>query len=416
MNKNSFNRVTVLLMTLIVSAIFVTMIRGFLMAILLGAIFSGLLYPFHTRLTKKIGGRQALSSIITLILFVFIIILPLGGVLVLVVEQAINASQTIGPSIKENLGDQSTLLDRINEIPVVQQFFPDHEKFLATLEGLIAGVGKFVINNLGHISSGAINFIFDFFVMLFTMYYFLIYGKNYLAWMLYMLPLKSEQENLLLSKFTTVTRATLKGTFVIGLIQGAMGGVAMWIAGIPNTLFWGVIMAVFSIVPAVGPAIVWLPAGLFLLVTGEVVAGTGLILFGAIVIGNIDNLIRPKLVGKEAELPDLMIFFGTLGGLALFGASGIIIGPVIAALFITLWEIYGATYSDSLDPSSLFFHGEKVIDHMVPEGVRHMKEDMHHLEEEEEKEENLKARGKTTEPGDQEDAADSTDKDDLKDS
>jgi len=383
MNKNSFNRTTVLLMTLIVTAIFVAMVRGFLMAILLAAIFSGLLYPVYTRLAKKFKGKQSLASILTLLMFVFIIIIPLGGVLVLVVEQAINASQSIGPSIRTNLGDHNTLLDRINEIPVIHQFFPDHEKFLATLEGLIAGVGKFVINNLGYVSSGAVNFFFDFFVMLFAMYYFLIYGKNYLAWMLYMLPLKSEQENLLLSKFTTVTRATLKGTFVIGIIQGAMGGVAMWIAGIPNTLFWGVIMAVFSIVPAVGPAIVWLPAGIFLLVTGNTVSGIGLLLFGAIVIGNIDNLIRPKLVGKEAELPDLMIFFGTLGGLALFGAAGIIIGPIIAALFITLWEIYGATFSDSLDPSSLIFKGEKVIDHQVPDGVKHMKEDMAHLKEDE---------------------------------
>lgn len=383
MKNNSFNRITVLLLTLLITGVFIAMVRGFLMAILLAAIFSGLLYPIFLKLTKKAKGRTSLASIVTILFFVFIIILPIGGILVLVVEQAINASETIGPTIQKNLGNQSTLLDRINEIPVVHQFFPDHGKFLSTIEGLIGGLGKFVINSLGQVSSGAVNFIIQFFIMLFTMYYFLIYGKNYLAWMLYMLPLKSDQENLLLSKFITVTRATLKGTFVIGIVQGAMGGIAMWIAGIPNTLFWGVIMAVFSIIPAVGPAIVWLPAGIYLLLIGNVTGGIGLILFGAIVIGNIDNLIRPKLVGKEAELPDLMIFFGTLGGLALFGAAGIIIGPVIAALFITLWEIYGATYSDSLDPSSLFFHGEKVIDHKVPEGVIHMKEDMEHMDEEE---------------------------------
>lgn len=382
-NKNTFNRTTVLILTLAVTAIFVVMIRGFLLAILLGAIFSGLLYPLYARLERKFKGRSSLASILTLLLFVFIIIIPLGGILVLVVEQAVNASQNIGPVIRERLGDQNTLLDRINDIPIVQQLFPDHEKFLETVEGIIASIGGFVINNLGHISSGAINFIVQFFIMLFAMFYFLTDGKRYLGWALYMLPLKSEQENLLLSKFTTVTRATLKGTFLIGIIQGTMGGFAMWIAGIPNTLFWGVIMAVGSIIPAVGPAIVWLPAGIYLLVIGELVAGLGLILFGAIVIGNIDNLLRPKLVGKEAQLPDLMIFFGTLGGLALFGAAGIIIGPIIAALFITLWEIYGATFSDSLDPSTLTFHGKNVIDHMVPDSVEHMKHDMEVLEEEE---------------------------------
>ncbi len=386
MNKDYFNRVTVLIITLAVSALFIAMIKGFFMTILLSAIFSGLLYPIFLRLKKRFGGRSSGASIVTLLIFVFLIILPVGGLMVVVVDQAINATETIGPILKEKIGDQSTLLDRINDIPIVEQFFPQHDKFVETVEGLIAGIGKFVINNLGHISSGAVSFFFQFFVMLFSMYYFLIYGKNYLAWVLYMLPLNSEEENLLLSKFITVSRATLKGTFVIGAVQGAMGGVAMWIAGIPNTLFWGVIMAVFSIIPAVGPAIVWLPAGIYLLITGNVTAGIGLLLFGAVVIGNIDNLIRPKLVGKETELPDLMIFFSTLGGLALFGASGLIIGPVVAALFITMWEIYGATFSDSLDPSSLFVKGEKVIDHMVPAGVEHMKEGMQHLEEEENKE------------------------------
>ncbi len=383
MTKNSFNRTTVLLMTLAVTVLFIMMIAGFFMAILMAAIFSGLLYPIYSKLVKSTRGKTSLASIITLLFFIFVIIIPIGGILVIVVDQAIAASESIGPVLKEKIGDQNTILDRVNEIPVVQQFFPEHDKFVATVESVIAGIGKFVINNLGHISSGAVNFFFDFFVMLFTMYYFLIYGKNYLAWLLYMLPLKSEEENLLLSKFTTVTRATLKGTFVIGLVQGTMGGIAMWVAGIPNTLFWGVIMAVASIIPAVGPAIIWAPAGIYLVVIGDVVAGIGLILFGAIVIGNIDNLIRPKLVGKETELPDLMIFFGTLGGLAVFGAAGIIIGPIVAALFITLWEIYGATFRDSLDPSSLIVKGERVIDHMVPPGVQTMKEGMEHLEEEE---------------------------------
>jgi predicted PurR-regulated permease PerM len=383
--KEQFNRVTVILAVLAVTAVFIAMIRGFLLAILLAAIFSGLLYPLYTRLKDKFRGKSSAASIVTIILFVFIIIVPIGALLVVVVDQAINASETVGPMLKEQFSDSSTLLDDINEIPLVQKFFPDHDKFVNTVEGLVGGIGKFVINSLGSISSGAVNFFFEFFVMLFTMYYFLIYGKEYLGWILYMLPLQSEEENLLLSKFTTVTRATLKGTFVIGAVQGAMGGVAMWIAGIPNTLFWGVIMAVFSIIPAVGPAIVWLPAGVYLLLTGNTVGGVGLLLFGAIVIGNIDNLIRPALVGKEAQLPDLMIFFGTLGGLALFGATGIIIGPIIAALFLTLWEIYGATFRDSLDPSSLMIKGEMVIDHMVPGGVKTIEKEKDELEDQAEK-------------------------------
>jgi predicted PurR-regulated permease PerM len=267
------------------------------------------------------------------------------------------------------VGEPNNILDRLNEIPIVHQFFPDHAKFVEAVEGVVKGIGNFVIENLGHISTGAVKFFFDFFVMLFTMFYFLIHGKDYLEWLLYCLPLNSEEENLLLSKFTTVTRATLKGTFVIGLIQGAMGGIAMAIAGIPNTLFWGVIMAVFSIIPAVGPAIIWAPAATYLIFSGNTVAGVGLALFGAIIVGNIDNILRPKLVGHEAELPDLMIFFGTLGGLALFGAAGIIIGPIIAALFVSLWDIYAKTFREQLDPSNLYIKGEHVIDEVIPDEI-----------------------------------------------
>jgi predicted PurR-regulated permease PerM len=303
---------------------------------------------------------------VVLLLFVFVILIPLAGLLAVVVDQAINASKTIGPILKERLSEPGNLLDQLNDIPIVHTVFPDHAKFLEAIEGVIKGIGNFVIDNLGHISTGAVKFFFDFFVMLFTMYYFLIYGKQYLEWLLYCLPLNSEEENLLLSKFTTVTRATLKGTFVIGAIQGALGGIGMAIAGIPNTLFWGVIMAVFSIIPAVGPAIIWAPAAVYLITTGHTLAGAGLALFGLIIVGNIDNLIRPKLVGKEAQLPDLMIFFGTLGGLALFGAAGIIIGPIVAALFVSLWDIYAKTFREQLDPSHLVIKGETVIDEVIP--------------------------------------------------
>ena len=141
-----------------------------------------------------------------------------------------------------------------------------------------------------------------------------------------------------------------KGTFLIGVIQGGIGAVAMAMVGIPNVLFWGLIMTILSIIPALGPAIIWLPAAIMLILQGSLAKGIILIAVGAIVIGNIDNLLRPKLVGKDAEMPDLMILFGTLGGLAMFGISGVITGPIIAALFISLWDIYGKAFKEYLYP------------------------------------------------------------------
>lgn len=366
MNKNKFNQITVLLMAVAISAIFIAMIRGLFLSILMAAIFSGLLYPVYSKISRGLKGKTSISSLLTIVLFVFIILIPLGGILVLVAEQAINASQGINPILKEEFSNPGNMIQELYEIPIVNKVFPTQDKLVTAIEGAIKGIGNFVVANVGHISAGAVNFFFQFFVMLFTMYYFLIYGKDYLIRLLYCLPLNSVEENLLLSKFTTVTRATLKGTFVIGGIQGALGGIAMAIAGIDNTIFWAVIMAVFSIIPAVGPAIIWAPAGAFLIFSGNTVAGISLILFGLIVIGNIDNILRPRLVGREAQLPDLMIFFGTLGGLAFFGASGLIIGPIIAALFVSIWDIYAKTFQKALDPADLIVGGKHIIDEVVP--------------------------------------------------
>ena len=367
MNKDFANRFSVILLAVSISILFLSMISGFLMSIVMAAIFSGLLYSMYMRILRRFKGKTIISALLTLLIFFFIILIPVAGLTAVLVEQAISASQNLGPLIRQELSEPNQLLDDIQSLPIVNKVFPDPAALADALEKLIQGAGGFVVNNLSNVTTGAANFIFQFFIMLFTMYYFLVYGKDYLSKLLFSLPLNSEDEKRLLEKFTSVTRATLKGTFIIGAIQGAMGGVAMWIAGIPNTLFWGVIMAVFAIIPAIGPAIVWLPASIFLFVQGDTTAAIGLFLFGAVAISNIDNLLRPRLVGREAQLPDLMILFGTLGGLALFGAIGLIIGPIIAALFVTIWDIYGKVFHNLLERSHIYSSAEELEEDLLGE-------------------------------------------------
>lgn len=365
MNKDFANRFSVILLAVSISILFLSMISGFLMAIVMAAIFSGLIYPFYLKILNRFKGKTILSGMLTLLIFFFIVLIPVAGIIAVLVEQALSASETLGPLIRKELSEPNQLLADIQALPVVNKVFPDPEALADALEKLVKGAGSFVVNNLSNVTSGTVNFLFQFFIMLFTMYYFLVYGRDYLGKLLFSLPLNSNDEKRLLTKFTSVTRATLKGTFIIGAVQGAMGGVAMWIAGIPNTLFWGVIMAVFAIIPAIGPAIVWFPASIFLFIQGETTAGISLFLFGAIAISNIDNLLRPRLVGREAQLPDLMILFGTLGGLALFGAVGLIIGPIIAALFVTIWDIYGEVFHNLLEPSHLQEKVKETTDEML---------------------------------------------------
>jgi predicted PurR-regulated permease PerM len=165
---------------------------------------------------------------------------------------------------------------------------------------------------------------------------------------LYYLPMNDHDERRMLERFTSVTRAMIKGTLLIGLLQGTLAGLAFGVAGVGNAVFWGIVMAVLSIVPGIGSAVVWVPASIILIVQGHVVAGVGLMLFCGLVVGSVDNVLRPMLVGKDVNMHELMIFFGTLGGLFMFGMAGLLIGPLVASLFLTIWDIYGIAFKDML--------------------------------------------------------------------
>jgi predicted PurR-regulated permease PerM len=207
---------------------------------------------------------------------------------------------------------------------------------------------------------GAVNFLFMLFVFLYTMYFFLLDGDKLLEKILYYLPLQDHDEQQMLERFTSVTRATLKGSAVIGILQGGLAGVAFWVVGIPSAAFWGAIMVVLSIIPSVGTAVVWLPAAVILGFGGAIGKALGLFVFCAVVVGSVDNLLRPMLVGKDTQMHELMIFFGTLGGIFVFGMVGVIIGPIIAALFVTIWEIYGQAFQEILPDTGVVLGRKQV--------------------------------------------------------
>ncbi len=357
--SSRLNRITVLILAIGISLIFYTLIKGFFMALLLAAIFAGLLYGINDRLAKRFGGRRLLATLVSIILFTLIIIIPLTGFMILLVDQAINLSKNISLITDEaftaGLPDLTPYFERY---PQLAEILPDQAEFADRINSIIVSTGNFIVKSLSNITTGTVNFFFQLFIFYFALFYFLLEGKSYLKLALYYLPLSDQEERMLLNRFTTVTRATLKGTLIIGLVQGTLAGAAMAVAGLPNALFWGVIMVLLSAIPAVGPAIVWFPASVYLLITGNYVSGIGLLLFGAIVVSSVDNLLRPPLVGKDTKMPDLMVLLGTLGGLAVFGMAGLIIGPIIAALFISIWEIYGETFREHLH-TVLMFEEEK---------------------------------------------------------
>jgi predicted PurR-regulated permease PerM len=163
------------------------------------------------------------------------------------------------------------------------------------------------------------------------------------------MPLSMEHKRHLFSKFTTVIRATVKGNVVVAAAQGTLGGIMFSFLGIQGALLWGFVMAFLSLLPAVGAGLIWLPVAIYFLFTGAVWQGITLIAFGVLVIGLVDNILRPILVGRDTKIPDYVILISTLGGMVLFGLNGFVIGPVIAALFIAAWDLFSASKEASTD-------------------------------------------------------------------
>lgn len=232
--------------------------------------------------------------------------------------------------------------------PFYEQVEPYRETIYIKAGELVGAASQFFVNGLQTATMGTINFIFMVAILLYTMFFFLIDGDKLLEKILFYMPLDDKYERRLLDKFTSVARATIKGTTIIGIVQGGASGIAFAVVGIDSSFFWGAVMTVLSIIPAVGTALIWIPAALWLFAEGAWFKAGALIVFCGVIVGSVDNLLRPRLVGKDTEMHDLLILFSTLGGIAMFGIIGIIIGPIIAALFVTIWDIYGVVFKDIL--------------------------------------------------------------------
>jgi predicted PurR-regulated permease PerM len=335
-----------------ISAAFLAMIWTFALTILMAAIFAGLSYPSFLRLQTKMGGRSSLAAITTLVLLMVLVLAPLLVVLAAGANEALRITQTVGPRLQQFVDEPSAFQGRLRGLPFYAYIEPYRQEILTKIAELVGGASKFLFSALSATTVATAVFIFQFAVFLYTLFFCLIDGPLLLRGILGYLPLAETDKARMLDKFVSVTRATLKGTILIGAAQGLMGGIAFWAVGIDGPIFWGTVMTVLSIIPGVGGALVWVPAAIILAVTGNIWPAVGLTLFCALVVGSIDNLLRPRLVGRDTQMHELMIFFSTLGGLSLFGATGFIVGPLLAGLFLTVWEMFGVAFRQQIDESS----------------------------------------------------------------
>ena len=347
-NPDRFRKAFLLLLCVVISALFFKMISGFINSLLLAAILAGLSNPLYRQILKLFKGHRAVASAVTMLIVVFVVLLPASAFLTILVGEAISMTGQVVPWVEQQVREPSEIDRWVQGLPYLEQLQPFQDQIIAKLGQLASNVGTFLINSLAATTRGTAIFFFHLFVMLYAMFFFLMDGPKILDKILYYMPLSAEDEQRMVERFVSVTRATIKGTLVIGIVQGGLAGIAFAVVGIDGAVFWGTIMAILSIIPGIGTALVWVPAVVYLVATGHMGAAIGLFIWCAAVVGTVDNVLRPWLVGKDTKMPDLLILLGTLGGLLVFGATGIIIGPIIAALFVTVWDIYGTAFKDVL--------------------------------------------------------------------
>ena len=329
-------------LVLAVTLAFAWLMMPYFGAILWGVVAAIVFGPVYRRMAVSFGGREGLAATLTLLLILSLVIVPALLLGVSLIEEAAglyNQLQSGGIDIAEVVGKlRSGLPPWISRLAGENGLMDAGQLRGMLRSGLSSGLGS-VASQALTVGQGALSFLAALGVMLYLTYFLLRDGDLLSDRLKSAIPLQPELRDRLLDKFLRVVRATIKGTVLVAVLQGIVGGIIFWALGIEAPLLWGLLMGFFSLVPAVGTGIIWVPVALYLLVTGSVWQGLVLVFCGFFVIGLIDNLLRPILVGKDTKLPDFVVLIATVAGLELFGLSGFVIGPIIAALFIAVWDI-----------------------------------------------------------------------------
>ena len=313
----------------------------FLVTLLTAFIFWQIFNATYKKLSCVLKNER-IASFVTCMLVILVIILPFF------VIGSIAAKEALG--LYKNFAYETKNISELQN-KIENYFFQNtgqlgitEEKVHEYLTGIdLQEISKKIVGIAANILQGAYQqvsqFILLVFVMLFALYYLFLDGEKFLKYVFRLSPLKNNEESLIWQRFLSVNHATIKGTIIIGIIQGILGGVTFWALGLGSPALWGVVMAIFSVLPLVGPVTIWVPAAIWLFLTGFWIQGIILIIVGSIIIGSVDNFLRPKLVGKDTALHPILVLIGTFGGIIAFGLLGFIIGPLIITIFLALLEI-----------------------------------------------------------------------------
>jgi predicted PurR-regulated permease PerM len=343
----AIQNVSFLLLVALTTLAFLALIGGFLMPVFWAAVLATVFFPLQSRYVARFGGRRSVAALATILTIIGFVVVPLFLIGVAMSREAVDLHNQI-TSGAVDLQAPVRFLQRITPLVTnyVGGFGIDVEALVQRLSTSAVAVSQFIASSALGIGQDALRVTALFFLMLYILFFFLRDGSRLVATLIRVLPLGDVRERQLLAKFAEVSLATIKGTLVVGIVQGGIGAALFWALGIPAPVFWGTLMTMFSVLPAVGPGLIWLPAAVILLAMGHIVKAIILIAAGVLVIGLVDNVLRPILVGRDTQMPDYLVLLATLGGLAVFGVSGFIIGPVIAAFFLVVWEMFAREHAE----------------------------------------------------------------------
>ncbi|MEI6244594.1 MAG: AI-2E family transporter [Acidobacteriota bacterium] len=349
MPDTPFRKAFLLLLVAGMSVVLMILLQAFWLTIIAAAVMAGLLRPFYKRLLVRVRGRASLAAALTVLLTLLVVVVPLAGIGGLVVSQAASLTSNVRPIIDKSINSPTYLDQQLQRVPGYDKFLkPYRSQILIKAGDVLNSAGGYLVSWLSSGTLSTVSVIANFFIALYAMFFLLVDGPGMLRAILDHVPLHVDEKLLLIERFMSISRATIRGTLAIGVIQGTLTGIAFWVAGIPSVALWTVLMIALSIVPLIGGALIWVPACIVLLAMGQVTKAVLLALFSSLVVGSIDNLLRPWLVGRDTKLHDLVILFSTMGGLLVIGPLGFIIGPVLAGLFVTSWQIFGIAYREQL--------------------------------------------------------------------
>jgi predicted PurR-regulated permease PerM len=341
------SNVLFLLLVALTTIAFAVLVHDLLMPVFWATVLATVFHPVQRRYVAALQGRRVVASLLTMLSILLLVVVPVVLLGVAMSREVVMLQEKV----------QSGEIDVRAPFRVVRDVAPrvagylerlgvDLDGLQSRLSNTAVAVSRFLASQALAIGQNVVRVVALFFLMLYILFFFLRDGPQLVRALVRAVPLGGRREGRLIAQFAEVSRATLKGTLAVGLVQGALGGLLFWAVGIPAPVFWGAVMTVFAVLPAVGVGLVWAPAAVILLALGEVARGVVVLVVGTFVIGLVDNLLRPMLVGRDTQMPDYLVLLATLGGISVFGISGFVIGPLIAAFFLAVWEMFAEEHAE----------------------------------------------------------------------